>query len=66
MIDPTARARAKLGEPMRRTADEFGLSFPGVKHVEHEYFHAVGSVGPEVRRGYLARAHQLGIHFAEA
>jgi NAD(P)H dehydrogenase (quinone) len=58
--------RAQLGEPMRRTVDEFGLSFPGVKHVQHEYFFAVGSVQPEVRRGYLARAHELGLRFAEA
>ncbi len=50
--------------PMTRIIDDWGLRYPGVKHVEHVYFYSVPVVDDETRRGYLERAYQLGRGFA--
>lgn len=57
---------AGLAAPMTQTVDEFGLRYPGVKHVEHVYFYGVPVVDDSTRRGYLEQAHLLGTGFAGA
>jgi NAD(P)H dehydrogenase (quinone) len=54
-----------LGAAMKSTMDDFGLRYPGVKSVEHVYFHSVFAVDDATRRGYLERAYRLGRDFAE-
>jgi NAD(P)H dehydrogenase (quinone) len=49
---------------MTTVIDSFGLRYPGVKEVEHVYFHAVPGVDDEIRRSYLQRAYRLGKEFA--
>jgi putative NADPH-quinone reductase len=48
---------AGLREAMRMVIDEFTLTYPGIKNVEHEYFYAVHGADEATRQGYLARAH---------
>jgi hypothetical protein len=48
---------------MRVLVDEFGLRYPGIKRVEHEYFYAVHDADAAKLRGYLDRAYQLGREF---
>src|SRR5512139_1067615 len=50
--------------PMTRIIDDWGLRYPGVKHVEHVYFYGVPVVDDETRRCYLERSYQLGKEFA--
>lgn len=57
---------AGLEAPMARIIDDWGLRYPGVKRVEHVYFHGAAIADEETRRGYLARALQLGREFAAA
>jgi NAD(P)H dehydrogenase (quinone) len=52
-----------LKAAMALLMDEYALRFPGVKQVEHEYFHAVNSADEATRLAYLERAYQLGRHF---
>ena len=52
-----------LRDAMRMVIDEFTLSYPGIKHVEHEYFYAVHGADDATRRGYLERAYALGRQF---
>lgn len=52
-----------LREAMRMVIDEFTLTYPGIKNVEHEYFYAVHRADDATRRGYLERAYALGRHF---
>lgn len=54
-----------LKQAMETVIDTWGFRFPGIKNVQHEYFWATPSVTAEVRQAYLARAHDLGQHFAE-
>lgn len=54
---------AGLREAMRVVIDEFTLTYPGIKHVDHEYFYAVHGADDATRRGYLERAYTLGRHF---
>ena len=54
---------AGLRNAMRMVIDEFTLTYPGIKHVEHEYFYAVHGADDETRRGYLDRAYALGKAF---
>jgi len=54
---------AGLREAMRRVIDEYTLSYPGIKKVEHELFYAVHGVDVDTRRGYLDRARGLGLNF---
>ena len=55
--------RAGLRDAMQLLVDEFCLRYPGVKHVEHEYFYAVHGADDATRRGYLERAYRLGREF---
>jgi len=63
LFDASAYA-GPVGAAMKLTMDDYGLRYPGVKHVEHVYFHAVPVVDAATRRGYLERAHALGRDFA--
>ena len=54
---------AGLREAMRLVIDEFTLTYPGIKHVEHEYFYAVHGADDATRRRYLERAYTLGREF---
>lgn len=56
--------KADWAEPMSRIIDDWGLRYPGVKHVEHVYFYGVPVVNEETRREYLAKAYELGKAFA--
>ena len=50
-------------EPMTRIIDDWGLRYPGVKHVEHVYFYRATVADEATIRGYLGRAYQLGNEF---
>ncbi len=54
---------AGLKSAMKVLIDEYALRYPGIKRVEHEYFHAVNSADDATRRAYLDRAYQLGREF---
>ncbi|MGE5123133.1 MAG: NAD(P)H-dependent oxidoreductase [Acidobacteriaceae bacterium] len=54
-----------LRQAMTRLIDDFGFSYPGVKNVEHVYFYSVGTVGDEVRKGYLQQAYRLGNEYVD-
>jgi NAD(P)H dehydrogenase (quinone) len=54
---------AGLREAMRIVIDEFTLTYPGIKNVEHEYFYAVHGADDATRQGYLERAYALGREF---
>lgn len=54
---------AGLRDAMRTVIDEFTLTYPGIRHVEHEFFYAVHGADDATRRGYLDRAHALGRQF---
>jgi NAD(P)H dehydrogenase (quinone) len=54
---------AGLREAMRTVIDEFTLTYPGIRHVEHEYFYAVHGADDATRQRYLERAHALGTRF---
>lgn len=48
---------------MCKIMDEYTLTYPGIKQVEHVLFHAVHGADDATRRGYLERARELGRHF---
>jgi len=52
-----------LGDAMKVLVDDFGLRYPGIKHVERVFFHAVHGVDDATRRGYLDEAQRLGREF---
>jgi NAD(P)H dehydrogenase (quinone) len=54
---------AGLKAAMKMLVDEYALRYPGIKRVEHEYFHAVHGANDAARRAYLDRAYQLGREF---
>ena len=54
---------AGLRDAMRMVIDEFTLTYPGIKAVEHEYLYAVHGADDATRQGYLQRAHTLGREF---
>jgi NAD(P)H dehydrogenase (quinone) len=54
---------AGLREAMRKVIVEYSLTYPGIKKVEHELFHAVHGADDGTRRGYLERARELGRRF---
>jgi len=54
---------AGLKAAMKMLIDEYALRYPGIKRVEHEYFHAVHGADDGMRRAYLDRAYQLGREF---
>lgn len=49
--------------PVRMVIDEFTLTYPGIKQVEHVYFHAVHGADDATRQRYLDRAYDLGRGF---
>lgn len=55
--------QAGLRDAMTVLMDEFGFKYPGIKQVEHEFFHAVHGADDATRRGYLERAYTLGRQF---
>ena len=69
VITPTlfceADYRADWEQPMRRIIDDWGLRYPGVKHVEHVYFYGAAIADPPQIEEYLRRAYVLGRDFAE-
>lgn len=52
--------------PMTRIIDDWGLRYPGVKKVEHVFFHRVPVADDETRQQYLERSYDLGRRFAES
>jgi NAD(P)H dehydrogenase (quinone) len=54
---------AGIKAAMQLLVDEYALRFPGVRRVEHEYFHAVHGADDATRRAYLDRAYRLGLEF---
>lgn len=55
--------QAGFGEAMGRLMDDWCLRYPGIKTVEHVYFHGVNGADDETRRRYLERAYALGRDF---
>ena len=49
-----------LRDAMRTVIDQFTLTYPGIKKVEHEFFYAVHGADDATRQGYLERARALG------
>ena len=49
---------------MRRIIDDWGLRYPGVKHVEHVYFYEAAIADQPQLQEYLRRAYELGKDFA--
>jgi NAD(P)H dehydrogenase (quinone) len=56
--------QAGLKQAMTKLIDEFCMRYPGIKTVQHEYFHAVNMADEKTRNEYLERAYQLGKEFA--
>jgi NAD(P)H dehydrogenase (quinone) len=54
---------AGLKAAMKVVIDDYSLHFPGIKRIEHEYFHAVHGADDATRRAYLDRAYGLGRDF---
>jgi NAD(P)H dehydrogenase (quinone) len=45
---------------MEKTIDDWSLRYPGIKNVDHIYFHSILSVSPETRKKYLEIAYLKG------
>jgi NAD(P)H dehydrogenase (quinone) len=45
---------------MEKTIDDWSLKYPGIKNVDHIYFHSILSVSPEKRKKYLEIAYLKG------
>lgn len=58
-----ASYEAGLKAAMQVLIDDYALHYPGIKHIEHEYFHAVHGADDAMRQRYLDRAYQLGRGF---
>jgi len=54
---------AGLKAAMKVLIDDYALRYPGIKRVEHEYFHALHGADDATRRNYLDRAFLLGREF---
>jgi NAD(P)H dehydrogenase (quinone) len=54
---------AGLKQSMTKLIDEFAMHYPGIKTVQHEYFHSVNMANEKTLKGYLERAYQLGKEF---
>jgi len=63
IFDRRAYQEEGLADAMRVLMDEYCLRFPGVKRVEHAYFHAIYGADDATRRGYLDEAYRLGRAF---
>ena len=55
--------RAGFADAMKRLIDDWCLRYPGIKSVDHVFFHGVNGADDETRRGYLDRAYRLGREF---
>ena len=55
--------KAAWQAPMTRIIDDWGLRYPGIKHVEHVYFYRVAIADRDTLKCYLERAYQLGRDF---
>jgi NAD(P)H dehydrogenase (quinone) len=62
IFDRTAY-QAGLADAMKVLVDEYCFLYPGIKAVEHRYFHAVHGADDATRRGYLEEAYRLGREF---
>jgi len=59
-----ARAyQAGLADAMRVLIDEYAFRYPGIRKVEHAFFHAVHGADDATLRGYLDEAYRLGREF---
>jgi len=58
-----AAYQAGLADAMKVLIDEYCFRYPGIKAVEHRYFHAVHGADQATRRGYLEEAYRLGREF---
>jgi NAD(P)H dehydrogenase (quinone) len=54
-----------IRDAITRLIDDWGLRYPGIHRVDHEYFYAAASAPPDAMAGYLRRARELGRTFAE-
>jgi NAD(P)H dehydrogenase (quinone) len=54
-----------IRDAITRLIDDWGLHYPGIPRVDHEYFYAAALAPPDVLAGYLRRARELGRGFAE-
>jgi NAD(P)H dehydrogenase (quinone) len=45
---------------MEKTIDDWSFKYPGIKDVDHIYFHSILSVSPETRKKYLEIAYLKG------
>jgi NAD(P)H dehydrogenase (quinone) len=52
-----------LAAAMKLLVAEYCLRYPGIKTVEHVYFHAVHGADEATRRGYLDEAYRRGREF---
>jgi NAD(P)H dehydrogenase (quinone) len=57
--------QGELGQSMKRLIDDFGFRYPGIKNVEHVYFHSVSAVDAATRQNYLEQAYCLGKDFSQ-
>jgi NAD(P)H dehydrogenase (quinone) len=55
-----------FGDAMKRLMDDWGLRYPGIQVVDHEFFYAVNGADDETRRRYLERAYALGRNFTSS
>ena len=53
-----------IEQAMTRLIDDWCLRYPGIKNVEHVYFHAMHDFDADKRRSYLEQAYRLGKGFA--
>ena len=56
--------KAALAAPMKTIIDDWGLRYPGVKHVEHVYFYGATIADEPTRRSFLETAYRLGKEFS--
>jgi len=54
-----------IRDAITRLIDDWGLRYPGIHRVDHEYFYAAASAPPDAMADYLRRARELGRTFAE-
>lgn len=52
-----------LKAAMKVVIDDYAMQYPGIKRVEHAYFHAVHGADDATRQAYLERAYRLGVEF---
>ena len=52
-----------IRDAMDKVIADWGLRYPGIADVEHVYFYAAATAGPDTIAGFLDQAHDLGRHF---